>query len=117
VISTGPPAGTSWPQTKPVNLTESAGIGLPDFTGQPRQVAEQWLQHHQLQVQEQPATSTTQPHDNVIKQSPAPNSSITRGEVTTLTISTGDTGNGHDHGNGQDNGNGQHNGNGQDTGN
>ena len=53
VISTDPPAGTSWPQTRPIKLTVSAGIGLPDFTGQPRQAAEQWLQQHQLQVQEQ----------------------------------------------------------------
>ena len=89
VISTDPPAGTSWPQTKPVKLMVSAGIGLPDFTGQPRQVAEQWLQQHQLQVQEQQQNSTSQPQDNVIKQSPAANSSITQGEVVTLYISTG----------------------------
>jgi serine/threonine-protein kinase len=89
VISTDPPAGTSWPQTKPVKLMVSAGIGLPDFTGQPRQVAEQWLQQHQLQVQEQQQNSTSQPQDNVIKQSPAANSPITQGEVVTLYISTG----------------------------
>jgi serine/threonine-protein kinase len=89
VISTDPLAGTSWPQTKPVTLTVSAGIGLPDFTGQPKQVAEQWLQQHQLQVQEQSAASTSQPQDSVIKQSPAPNTSITQGEVVTLYISTG----------------------------
>jgi beta-lactam-binding protein with PASTA domain len=89
VISTDPPAGTSWPQTKPVKLTVSAGIGLPDFTGQPKQVAEQWLQQHQLQVQEQPQASTSQPQDNVTKQSPAANSPITQGEVVTLYISTG----------------------------
>jgi beta-lactam-binding protein with PASTA domain/tRNA A-37 threonylcarbamoyl transferase component Bud32 len=88
VISTDPLAGTSWPQTKPVTLTVSAGIGLPDFTGQPKQVAEQWLQQHQLQVQEL-AASTSQPLDSVIKQSPAPNTSITQGEVVTLYISTG----------------------------
>jgi beta-lactam-binding protein with PASTA domain/tRNA A-37 threonylcarbamoyl transferase component Bud32 len=89
VISTDPAAGTSWPQTKPVKLTVSAGIGLPDFSGQPRQVAEQWLQQHQLQVQEQQQNSTSQPQDNVIKQSPAANSPITQGEVVTLYISTG----------------------------
>jgi eukaryotic-like serine/threonine-protein kinase len=89
VISTDPPAGTSWPQTKPVKLTVSAGIGLPDFTGQPKQVAEQWLQQHQLQVQEQPQSSASQPQDNVVKQSPAANSPITQGEVVTLYISAG----------------------------
>jgi len=89
VISTDPAAGTSWPQTKPVRLTVSAGIGLPDFTGQPKQAAEQWLQQHQLQVQEQPQTSTSQPQDNVTRQSPAANSPITQGEVVTLYISTG----------------------------
>ncbi len=89
VISTDPPAGTSWPQTRPVGLTVSAGIGLPDFTGQPRQAAEQWLRQHQLQVQEQPTNSTTQPQDNVIKQSPAPSSTVTQGEVITLYFSNG----------------------------
>ncbi|MGE5291099.1 MAG: protein kinase domain-containing protein, partial [Micromonosporaceae bacterium] len=39
VISTDPPPGTSWPQTRPVAMTVSAGVGLPDFTGQPKQVA------------------------------------------------------------------------------
>ncbi len=89
VISTDPLAGTSWPQTKPVKLTVSSGIGLPDFTGQQKQAAEQWLQQHQLQVQEQAASSTSQPQDNVIRQSPAANTSITQGEVVTLYISTG----------------------------
>ena len=89
VISTDPPAGTSWPQTRPVKLTVSAGLGLPDFTGQPKQVAEQWLRQHQLQVQEQAINSTTQPQDNVIKQSPAANTAISQGEVITLYFSNG----------------------------
>ena len=89
VISSDPPAGTSWPQTRPVKLTVSAGIGLPDFTGQPKQVAEQWLRQHQLQVQEQATNSTSQPQDNVIKQSPVANTPISQGEVITLYLSNG----------------------------
>ncbi|HUK69818.1 MAG TPA: PASTA domain-containing protein, partial [Streptosporangiaceae bacterium] len=89
VISTDPTAGTSWPQTKPVKLTMSAGIGLPDFTGQPKQTAEQWLQQHQLQVQEQSQTNSTQPSGNVIKQSPAAGTAVRPGEVITLHISAG----------------------------
>ncbi len=89
VISTDPNAGTSWPQTKPVELTVSAGIGLPDFTGQPKQAAEQWLQQHQLQVQEQSHPSSTQPAGNVIKQSPAAGTAVRQGEVITLSISAG----------------------------
>ncbi len=89
VISTDPNGGTSWPQTKPVKLTVSAGIGLPDFTGQPKQAAEQWLQQHQLQVQEQSHPSGTQPAGNVIKQSPAAGTAVRQGEVITLSISAG----------------------------
>jgi eukaryotic-like serine/threonine-protein kinase len=89
VISTDPNAGTSWPQTKPVQLTVSAGIGLPDFAGQPKRAAEQWMQQHQLQAQEQAQTSTSQAPDNVIKQSPAAGTAVRQGEVITLYISTG----------------------------
>jgi serine/threonine-protein kinase len=89
VISTNPVAGTVWPQPKPVTIVASAGIGLPDFTGQPKQDAEQWLQQHQLQFQEQPASGSTQPQDAVDKQSPAANTPISQGEVVTLYISTG----------------------------
>jgi eukaryotic-like serine/threonine-protein kinase len=89
VISTDPPPGTLWPQPRPVAIVVSAGIGLPDFTGQPKDVAEQWLQQHQLQVQEQPATSSSQPQDSVVQQSPAAGTPITQGEVVTLDVSTG----------------------------
>ena len=89
VISTDPPPGTSWPQTKPVAMTVSAGVGLPDFTGQPKQVAEQWLQAHQLLFQEQQVNSTTVPQDSVVKQSPAANTPISQGEVVILQVSSG----------------------------
>jgi eukaryotic-like serine/threonine-protein kinase len=89
VISTDPPPGTSWPQTRAVKLTVSAGVGLPNFVGQPKQVAEQWLAQHQLQVQEQPVNSATVPTDAVVKQSPAANTPISPGQVVSLEVSAG----------------------------
>ncbi len=89
VISTDPASGAVWPQTKPVKLAVSAGIGLPDFAGQPKQAAEQWLAQNHLKVQEQAVASNTQPQDSVVRQSPAANTPITQGEVVTLDISTG----------------------------
>ncbi|MGE5285983.1 MAG: PASTA domain-containing protein, partial [Micromonosporaceae bacterium] len=46
-------------------------------------------QAHQLQFQEQPVNSTTQPQDSVVKQSPAANTPISQGEVVILQVSTG----------------------------
>jgi serine/threonine-protein kinase len=89
VISTSPAAGASQPQPQPVTITVSAGPPLPDFTGQQKAVAEQWAQQNGVSLNEQPARSSSQPQGTIIRQSPAANTPVSKGEVVTVYISPG----------------------------
>jgi eukaryotic-like serine/threonine-protein kinase len=90
VIGTKPGASTSWPQPKPVGIVVSAGVGLPDFTGQQKAAAELWLQQHQLSWTEQPDTNSNQPAGVVTGQSPGPGTPAKPGgETVTLRVSAG----------------------------
>ncbi len=89
VISTDPSAGTSWPQPKPVSIVLSAGPPLPNFVGQDKSVAEQWAGANGVKLNEVPAAHSDQPVNTVVKQSVAPGSAFTNGEVITIEISPG----------------------------
>jgi serine/threonine-protein kinase len=89
VISTDPTAGTSWPQPSPVSLVLSAGPPLPSFVGQQKSVAEGWAAANGVKLNEVTAAHSDQPAGNVIKQSVAPGSAFTSGEVITIEISPG----------------------------
>jgi eukaryotic-like serine/threonine-protein kinase len=89
VIATRPDAGASWPQPKPVTLTVSAGPPLPDFVGQQKAVAEQWASANGVSLNEVTAKSSDQPAGTVLKQSVAPGSAFSKGQVITIDISPG----------------------------
>jgi eukaryotic-like serine/threonine-protein kinase len=90
VISTDPQAGTSWPQPQPVTILVSAGPPLPDFVGQQQSAAQAWAQANGISLNVQPApASSTQPQGTVTKQSPAPNTPYTSGEVVTVYVAPG----------------------------
>jgi serine/threonine protein kinase/beta-lactam-binding protein with PASTA domain len=90
VISTTPGPGSSWPQDKPVAITVSAGPPLPNFVGQQQSAVQAWAQANGISLNEQPApANTTQPQGAITRQSPAPNTPITKGEVVTIYISPG----------------------------
>jgi serine/threonine-protein kinase len=90
VISTNPGAGTSWPQDKPVTITVSAGPPLPNFVGQQQSAVQTWAQTNGISLNEQPApASSSQPQGAITKQSPAPNTAVSKGEVVTIYISPG----------------------------
>jgi serine/threonine-protein kinase len=89
VIATDPGAGTSWPQPKPVAITESSGPPVPNFVGQPKAVAEQWAAANGVALNEVTAHRSGQPAGNVIRQSLRPGSSFTKGQVITIVISPG----------------------------
>ncbi len=88
VISTIPAAGAAQPQGKPVTLAVSSGPPLPNFVGQPKEVAEQWAQQNNVKLNEV-TTQNDQPAGTVISQSLPPNSSFTPNQVITITISSG----------------------------
>ncbi len=89
VISTNPVAGTSWPANKPVQLVVSAGPPLPDFVGQQESAAQAAAQAGGYSINPVPDTSSNEPQGTITRQSPAPNTPITPGEVVTVYVSQG----------------------------
>jgi serine/threonine-protein kinase len=89
VVSTNPVAETSWPQTKKVGLTVSAGPPLPSFVGQQFQAAQAQAQSGGYQLQEVAAVNSNQPQGTIVGQSPQPGTAITPNEVVTVQVSNG----------------------------
>ncbi len=89
VITTSPVAYTTWPQTKPVGLTISAGPGLGNFIGQPIAVAQAAAQSGGFTINQVPDTKSSQPAGTITGQSPPPNTPIKPGEVVTVRVSQG----------------------------
>ncbi len=89
VVSTDPVAGTSWPQTKAVGITVSAGPPLPNFVGQQFQEAQGQAQSGGYQLQQVPDASSSQPQGTITSQSPTAGTPITPGEVVTVHVSNG----------------------------
>src|SRR5579875_379502 len=89
VISTTPGTGASQPQPDPVRIVVSAGPPLPNFVGQQQAAAQSWASASGVSLNEQPAASSTQPQGTITRQSPAPNTPVTKGEVVTIYISPG----------------------------
>jgi len=89
VISTNPVAGTSWPQPKPVGITVSAGLPLPNFVGQHFDEAQSQAQSGGYQLQQVADGNSDQPQGTITSQSPAAGTPITSGEVVTVQVSNG----------------------------
>jgi serine/threonine-protein kinase len=89
VITTTPPAYTSWPANKPVGLIISAGLPLPNFVGQQVSQAQQAAQQGGYTINPVPDPHSTLPPNTITSQSPAPNTPISQGEVVTVHFSQG----------------------------
>ena len=89
VLGTKPGAGTSWPQTKPVTIQVSGGLSVPNFSGQPVQVAQQWASAHGASLQTQQAQNSQQPVGTIIGQEPAAGSLYQQGETVVVNVSSG----------------------------
>jgi serine/threonine-protein kinase len=89
VIGTRPPAGTSWPQTKPVTILVSAGLTLPNFIGMTFDSAQQWASQHGVTLQQQQDTNSQQPAGTITGQQPAGGTAVQQGETVTVNVSAG----------------------------
>ena len=89
VLGTKPAAGTTWPQTKPVTILVAGGPPVPDFVGEPLQVAQQWASQHGANLQQQPDQNSQQQPDTITGQEPAANSLYQPGETVVVNVSTG----------------------------
>ncbi len=89
VLGTKPPAGTSWPQTKPVTILVAGGPPVPNFVGQNLQVAQQWASAHGVNLQQQQDHNSQQPQGTITGQEPAASSLFQPGETVVVNVSTG----------------------------
>jgi eukaryotic-like serine/threonine-protein kinase len=89
VIATNPQAYQQWPKNKPVQVIVSDGPPLQSFVGEQLPQAEQQAQQGGFAVQPVPVTSSTEPPNTIVGQSPQPGTPITAGEVVTVKVSQG----------------------------
>ncbi len=89
VVNTNPPAGTSWPQTKPVTILVAASPPLPNFVGMNIATAEQWAGQHNVSLQQQQDSNSSEPQGTIISQQPGAGAVYTPGETVIVQVSTG----------------------------
>jgi eukaryotic-like serine/threonine-protein kinase len=89
VLGTIPRAGTSWPQTRPVEIRVAEGLPVPNFVGQNVGVAQQWASQHGASLQQQPNQNSQQPSGTITGQEPAANSIYHQGETVVVNVSSG----------------------------
>jgi serine/threonine-protein kinase len=89
VIATNPVAYQQWPKNKPVQVIASDGPPLPSFIGEQLQQAQQQAQQGGFAIEQVPVTSSTEPPNTIVGQSPQPGTPITAGEVVTVKVSQG----------------------------
>jgi eukaryotic-like serine/threonine-protein kinase len=89
VTGTSPPAGTTWPQNRPVTLRVAAGPPLPNFTGMDIGAAEQLAGQDKVTLQQQPDNNSQQPKDIITGQNPTAGGIIEPGQTVVVQVSTG----------------------------
>ncbi len=89
VVATNPVAYTHWPKTKPIGLVVSAGPPLPNLVGQQFATAQGEAAEGGYSLNQVTVTNSSQPANTIIRQSPAPDTPITSGEVVTVWVSQG----------------------------
>ncbi|HEV2260426.1 MAG TPA: PASTA domain-containing protein [Streptosporangiaceae bacterium] len=89
VLGTKPAAGTSWPQTKPVTIRVAGGPGVPNFVGQPVDVAQQWASAHGVNLQQQQDQNSQDQPGTITGQEPAAGSLYQQGETVVVNVSSG----------------------------
>ena len=91
VAGTYPPAGTSWPDNKPVAVEVVAGLALPNLVGQDINAIQQWAGQNQLNLQ-QTTVQSSQQQGTIVSQSPAPGTPVRPGQSISVSVSAGPPG-------------------------
>jgi serine/threonine-protein kinase len=89
VLATNPVAGVSWPKTKPVEITVSAGPPLADFVGAMLAAAQAAAAAGGYSINPVADAKGTLPAGTITRQSPAANTPISQGEIVTVYYSPG----------------------------
>jgi eukaryotic-like serine/threonine-protein kinase len=85
---TTPPAGTSWPENKPVAVNVVAGLALPNLVGQNIDIIQGWAGQNNISIQTTQVDSN-QPQGTITAQSPAPNTPVQPGQTVNVSVSNG----------------------------
>jgi eukaryotic-like serine/threonine-protein kinase len=88
VAGTTPPAGTSWPENKPVSVNVVAGLALPNLVGQNIDTIQGWAGQNNVSIQPTQVDSN-QPQGTITAQSPAPNTPVQPGQTVNVSVSNG----------------------------
>jgi len=91
VAGTDPPAGTSWPENKPVVVEVVAGLALPNLVGQDVNALQQWAAANQLTLQPTTVQSSKQ-QGTIVAQSPAAGTPVWPGQSISVSVSAGPPG-------------------------
>ena len=89
VVGTNPPAGTTWPQTKPVTILVAAGPPLPEFIGMNIDTAKQLANQDQVSLQEQSDPNSQQPAGTIIGQEPPAGAMYRPGQTVIVRVAAG----------------------------
>jgi serine/threonine-protein kinase len=88
VAGTDPPAGTSWPENKPVTVDVVAGLALPNLVGQDINAIQSWASANQLTLQ--PTTvQSSQQQGTIVAQSPVVGTPVRQGQAISVSVSAG----------------------------
>jgi len=88
---TDPPAGTSWPENKPVAVEVVEGLALPNLVGQDINAIQQWAGNEDLSLQ-QTTVQSGRPAGTIVAQSPAAGTPVRPGQAISVQVSAGPPG-------------------------
>ncbi len=88
VAGTVPPAGTSWPQNRPVTIQVVAGLALPTLVGQDINAIEQWAGQNKIQLQQTPVKSD-KPQGIIVAQGTPAGTPVQSGSTVSVSVSEG----------------------------
>jgi serine/threonine-protein kinase len=91
VAGTDPPAGTSWPENKPVAVEVVEGLALPNLVGQDINAIQQWASANQLTL-EPTTVQSSQQQGTITAQSPAAGTPVKQGQTISVQVSAGPPG-------------------------
>jgi beta-lactam-binding protein with PASTA domain len=88
VAGTVPPAGTSWPQNRPVTLEVVAGLSLPPLVGQDINAIEQWAGQNHIDLQPTNVQSN-KPQGIIVAQGTPAGTPVPPGSTVAVSVSEG----------------------------
>jgi serine/threonine-protein kinase len=88
VVGTLPPAGTSWPQNRPVTVEVVAGLALPPLVGEDINAIQQWASQNNIRLQAT-AVKSNKPEGIIVAQGTPAGTPVAPGSTVAISVSQG----------------------------